>query len=98
MRRTEYICRIDDLGRLAVPKEVREELQILSGDLFELAIGDRKSILFKKYHPQNSYLDEIKTLTSRLEKEPIDLRVAHAEELKQVAEYLRQIAFRIEEG
>ena len=48
MKATGIIRRIDDLGRLVVPKEIRRTLQIKEGDPFELYTeGD--VICFKKY-------------------------------------------------
>ena len=48
MKATGIIRRIDDLGRLVVPKEIRRTLQIKEGDPFEL-YAEGEYICFKKY-------------------------------------------------
>ncbi len=48
--------RIDELGRIVIPKEIRKKLHIKLGDLFDVYINDENSIIFKKY----SVLDENK--------------------------------------
>ena len=40
--------RIDDLGRVVIPKTVREKLKLQEGDSLELFITDEE-IIFKKY-------------------------------------------------
>ena len=52
MRPTGIIRRVDDLGRIVIPKEVRRELTIKEGEPREIYI-DRKngSVVFKKYEP-----------------------------------------------
>ena len=40
--------RIDDLGRIVIPKEIRNEFRITSGDKIEIKIKDEEIIL-KKY-------------------------------------------------
>ena len=50
MKATGIIRRIDDLGRVVIPKEVRRNLHIREGDPLELWISeDGKSVCFKKY-------------------------------------------------
>lgn len=52
MRPTGIIRRVDDLGRIVIPKGVRRELTIKEGEPMEIYI-DRKngSVIFKKYEP-----------------------------------------------
>ena len=49
MRVTGIVERIDDYGRLLVPKEIRRKLRIREADRFEIFIGDDDTIIFKKY-------------------------------------------------
>ena len=62
--------RIDELGRIVIPKEIRNKLHIKLGDLFEVYINDENSIIFKKYSPLNEnkkILDDyIKILSKKL--------------------------------
>ncbi len=59
--KTGIIRRIDDLGRLIVPKEIRRELRIKEGDAFEISIVGNDTVVFTKYSPlfdSNSFLVE----------------------------------------
>ena len=56
MRTTGIVRRIDDLGRVVIPKEVRRTLKIKEGDPLELYVNDGM-VCFKKYAPDN--IDEI---------------------------------------
>lgn len=50
MKATGQIRRIDDLGRVVVPKEVRVNLGIRDGDAFEIfTTEDRRGVVFQKY-------------------------------------------------
>lgn len=50
MRATGIIRRIDDLGRVVIPKEVRRSFHIREGDPLEIYISeDGKYVCFKKY-------------------------------------------------
>ena len=51
MKATGIIRRIDDLGRIVVPKEVRRTLKIHENDPFELFIQDDNTVCFRKYDP-----------------------------------------------
>ena len=48
MKATGIIRRIDDLGRIVIPKEIRRTLRIHEGDPMELYVQDG-GVLFKKY-------------------------------------------------
>lgn len=51
MRATGIIRRIDDLGRVVIPREVRQTLRIREGDPLEIYTGNDGEVIFKKYHP-----------------------------------------------
>jgi stage V sporulation protein T len=48
MKATGIIRRVDDLGRVIIPKEIRKTLRIQEGDPMELFISE-EGITFKKY-------------------------------------------------
>lgn len=48
MRATGIVRRVDDLGRIVIPREVRNKLHIEDGQPMELYIED-DSVIFKKY-------------------------------------------------
>lgn len=54
MKATGMVRRIDDLGRVVVPKEVRRSLRIREGDPLEIYTGPGGEIIFKKYAPDNT--------------------------------------------
>lgn len=49
MRTTGIIRRIDDLGRIVIPKEVRRALKIKEGDPLEIFTGRDGSIIVRLY-------------------------------------------------
>lgn len=51
MRATGIVRRIDDLGRVVVPKEIRRVLRIREGDPMEIFTGRDGEIVLKKYSP-----------------------------------------------
>lgn len=53
MKTTGIIRRIDDLGRIVIPKELRRNLRIKNGDTLEVFV-DGDSIILKKYSPMES--------------------------------------------
>lgn len=48
MKTTGVIRRVDDLGRIIIPKSVRKELNIKEGEPMELFI-DSNDVVFRKY-------------------------------------------------
>ena len=54
MKATGIVRRIDDLGRVVIPKEVRRNFGIREGDPLEIYTDKDGSIIFKKYAPNNT--------------------------------------------
>ena len=50
MKATGIVRRIDELGRVVIPKEIRRTLRIREGDPLEL-FTDRDELMLKKYSP-----------------------------------------------
>lgn len=48
MKATGIVRRVDDLGRVVIPKEIRRTLNIKDGDALEIFTEDR-SVIFQKY-------------------------------------------------
>lgn len=59
MKATGVVRRIDDLGRIVIPKEIRRSLRIREGDSLEIYTDGSNSITFKKYSPVESINDFI---------------------------------------
>ena len=51
MRATGIVRRIDDLGRIVIPKEVRRNIGIKEGDPLEIFTSREGFVSFKKYSP-----------------------------------------------
>ena len=49
MKATGIIRRVDDLGRVVIPKEIRRTLKIREGDPLEIFLEDNNCVCFKKY-------------------------------------------------
>ena len=61
---TGIVRRVDDLGRIVIPKDVRRELHIKEGDSFEIFFNRKdQTISFKKW----SSLDRVETLKQQFE-------------------------------
>lgn len=51
MKATGIVRRIDDLGRVVIPKEIRRTLRIREGDPLEIYVAREGEIILKKYSP-----------------------------------------------
>lgn len=51
MKATGIVRRIDDLGRVVIPKEIRRTLRIKEGDPLEIYTDAEGGVIFKKYSP-----------------------------------------------
>lgn len=51
MKATGIVRRIDDLGRVVIPKEIRRTLRIREGDPLEIFVAREGEIILKKYSP-----------------------------------------------
>ena len=51
MKATGIVRRIDDLGRVVIPKEIRRVLRIREGDPLEIFTDRDGEVIFKKYSP-----------------------------------------------
>ena len=49
MKTTGITRRIDELGRVVIPKEIRSNLHLKSGELLEIFVSDSESIILKKH-------------------------------------------------
>ena len=61
MKSTGITRRIDDLGRIVIPKEIRKNLKIKENEVLEIFINNDEIIL-KKFSPFN---DSEKVLSDR---------------------------------
>ncbi len=65
------VRRVDDLGRIAIPKEVRRVLRIHEGDPLEI-IAENGKIILEPYIPSNDYATNIKKLIESIKDNNLD--------------------------
>lgn len=58
MRTTGIVRRIDELGRVVIPKEIRKTMRIKEGEELEVLVQD-DALLLKKYSPVKNVLDTV---------------------------------------
>ena len=57
MKATGIVRRIDDLGRVVIPKEIRRTMRIREGDPLEIYTEKDGEVIFKKYSPMGELTD-----------------------------------------
>ena len=57
MKATGIVRRIDDLGRVVIPKEIRRTMRIREGDPLEIYTEKDGEVIFKKYSPMGELAD-----------------------------------------
>ena len=65
LKSTGVVRRIDDLGRIVIPKEIRRNLKIRDGELMEIFV-DMDSIILKKYSKLEDMLSITEKITEKL--------------------------------
>lgn len=66
MKATGIVRRIDELGRVVIPKEIRRTLRIREGDPLEIFTDKEGEIILKKYSPINELGDFAKEYADAL--------------------------------
>ena len=73
MKATGVVRRIDDLGRVVIPKEIRKTLRIKEGDPLEIFTDKEGEVILKKYSPigelsefANSYAETLAKTTGHI--------------------------------
>ena len=57
MKATGIVRRVDDLGRIVIPKEIRRTLKIREGDPLEIYTEKDGGVIFRKYSPMGELQD-----------------------------------------
>ncbi len=66
MKATGIVRRIDDLGRVVIPKEIRRVMQLRDGAPLEIFVGDDGSVIFKKFSALSSLEDKARQLADAI--------------------------------
>ncbi|NPV53754.1 MAG: stage V sporulation protein T [Firmicutes bacterium] len=73
MKATGIVRRIDDLGRVVIPKEIRRTLRIREGDPLEIFVDRDGEVILKKYSPigelgdfAKEYVDSLNEATGHI--------------------------------
>ena len=66
MKATGIVRRIDDLGRVVIPKEIRRTLRIREGDPLEIFTDREGEIILKKYSPIGEFGMPVKLYVGKL--------------------------------
>ena len=74
MRATGIVRRIDDLGRVVIPKEIRRTLRIREGDPLEIFTETNGEVIFKKYSPIgeiSTFAEQYAEVLSKISKQAV---------------------------
>lgn len=91
MKATGIIRRIDDLGRVVIPKEIRRKLCIREGDPLEIFVDQmdgRSVVCFSKY--KTNFLSSLTALADTIDDEMMDS--ANIKQKVEVREHFDKIA------
>lgn len=74
MKATGIVRRIDDLGRVVIPKEIRRTLRIREGDPLEIYTEANGEVIFKKYSPigeMSPFAEQYAEVISKAIRQPV---------------------------
>ena len=74
MRATGIVRRIDDLGRVVIPKEIRRTLKIREGDPLEIYTNNGGEVIFKKIFSlgeMTTFAEQYAEVLNRISKAPV---------------------------
>lgn len=66
MKATGVVRRIDELGRIVIPKEIRKTLRIREGENLEIFIDNSENIVLRKYSTMNKIGDFAQAFTDSI--------------------------------
>lgn len=90
MKATGIIRRVDDLGRIVIPREIRRTLDIREGDPMEIFTGDGGAIVLRKYDEVTPAADLLHRLADRIEDSNARCRVTILQKLVEVETLLKE--------
>lgn len=88
MKATGMVRRIDNMGRVVIPKEIRRTMKIAEGTPLELFTNGEYLVL-GKYRATEDLMDQLKSFESAVVEECADLG---AEKIENIERYIDLIA------
>ena len=76
MKATGIVRRIDELGRVVIPKEIRRVQHIRSGDSLEIFMEENGEVVFKKYSPLAELGEPAAVYADVLARRPVRARMS----------------------
>lgn len=89
MKATRIVRRIDELGRIVIPKEIRKIIKIKEGESMEINIDDDNNIILSKFNLL-TYKLEVWALSQESEEENICIDTREQQPLDEILAYLRK--------
>ena len=86
MKTTGIVRRVDDLGRIVIPKEIRRTLHIKEGDPLEIYVDDNM-VCFKNYKYQaveDAFQQVLNASADLINSEQRDAIMAHINAIRQL--------------
>ena len=80
MKETGVIRRIDELGRIVIPKEIRKRLRVGPGDMLDIYTSD-KQIILSKYSELSEIDEHLLYLLKAFKNDHLDLIVSSSSEV-----------------
>ena len=66
MKASGTVRRIDDLGRIVIPKEIRKHIRICEGSPMEIFVTE-EGVLLKKYYPEENLSELLTVINDEVE-------------------------------
>lgn len=90
MKATGIICRVDDLGRIVLPKEVRRKVGITEGTPMEI-FTDSDRIVLKKYKTSEELINLVSVLEEAVDNSVDDLEGEKASAIRGHIKEIRNV-------
>lgn len=89
MNTTGIVRRIDDLGRIVIPKEIRKKCRIKEGDPLEIVGVKETTIIIKKYNPIINYHDYFQEIVDDMKDNNMPSeKILHISRMFEAIEYM----------
>ena len=85
MKATGIIRRIDELGRVVIPREIRRSLKIREGDPLEIFLEDNGCVCFKKYSMLGSLSEETLRVAQTMAQRTFNHQIAIYDESRKIS-------------